>query len=57
MNKKRGRKSKKPNKDIFLTLYYNETTKAEELANTYAVTVQTIYNWANEFKKEQQIDK
>ena len=57
MNKKRGRKPKKPNKEIFEILYYNDSIRAENLAQTYEVKTQTIYNWAQQFKKEQNIEK
>lgn len=53
MQKKRGRKSLKPNKAIFETLYYNENITARELAKHYGVTEQTILNWAYQFRKEQ----
>ena len=52
-NKKRGRKSLLPNKEMFETMYYNNNIKASDLANNYGVKTQTIYNWANKFRKQQ----
>lgn len=52
MKKKRGRKTKKPNKKYFEMLYYNDSIKASDLADLFKVKEQTIYNWANKFRKE-----
>ena len=54
MVKKTGRKSKRPNRAEFEFRYYMIDTPAEELAKDYGVKVQTIYNWAREFKKEKE---
>lgn len=51
--KKRGRKNQRPTKEKFESLYYNEELKAEELASIFHVNTQTIYNWANYFRKQE----
>lgn len=56
MKKQSGRKNLKPNKFIFESLYYNNDTKAEDLAKNYNVSKQTIYNWAYQFRKTQDND-
>lgn len=55
MYKKRGRKSKLPNKQMFETLYYNNEITAKEIAKIYNVKEQTVYNWANQLRKESKI--
>lgn len=50
--KKGGRKSKRPNKEMFETLYYNDEVTASELAKLYNVAESTIYNWAFQFRNE-----
>lgn len=56
MLKKRGRKKNMPDKKIFEILYYNESTSAKDLANTYGVAVQSIYNYAYKLRKTQDKD-
>lgn len=53
MLKRTGRKTKIPNKEVFEMLYYNDSTSAKDLANTYGVAVQTIYNYAYKLRKTQ----
>ena len=50
--KKPGRKSKKPFKEDFEKMYLVST--ASELASFYGVSVQTIYQWAMQFRKEEE---
>lgn len=52
MERKRGRKSKKPVREQFEMMYYNNTMTVYEIADFYRVNKQTIYNWATQFKKE-----
>lgn len=52
MYKKRGRKPKKPSKEFFNMIYYNQNITAEELAKEWGVKKQTIYNWACKYRKE-----
>lgn len=52
MIKKRGRKSVRPNKEKFEKLYYNDEVSATDLAKIFKVTESTIYNWAYQFKQE-----
>lgn len=49
--KKRGRKTLRPTKEKFETLYYREDLSAEEIATIFKVNTQTIYNWASYFRK------
>lgn len=50
--KKGGRKSQRPNKEMFESLYYNDSTSAKELAKIWSVAESTIYNWAFQFRNE-----
>lgn len=52
MYRKRGRNSKKPNKAIFETMYYNPSTTVYEIAQFYGVSIHTVYKWAAQFRKE-----
>lgn len=52
MNKKPGRKSNKPTKEQFKYLYYTLDCKAEDIAKQYGVKTQTVWNWAQQYKKE-----
>lgn len=52
MYRKKGRKSKKPNKAIFEGLYYHSQSTINEIAEFYNVSIHTIYKWASEFRKE-----
>ena len=54
MYKKRGRKNKRPSKEIFEHQYYTLGMTGEELAKLYEVKPTTIYNWAVEFRKKDQ---
>ena len=55
MYKKRGRKNKRPNKAQFEYQYYDLNMTGEELEKLYEVKPTTIYNWATEFLKKDQI--
>lgn len=55
MYRKRGKKSLKPNKEIFESMYYNPSMTTYEIAEFYGVSIRTIYNWANQFRKEEEI--
>lgn len=50
--KKKGRKSKRPIKYEFELNYYVLDRSAEFLAKKYDVKVNTIYQWARQFKEE-----
>lgn len=52
MEKKRGRKTNRPNKEKFESIYYNDQISAKEIAEMFKVTESTIYNWAFQFKHE-----
>lgn len=49
--KKAGRKSKRPSKEQFEALYTDYS--ASELADRLGVSIGTIYQWANQFRKEE----
>lgn len=49
--KKAGRKSKRPSKEQFEALYSDYS--APELAERLGVSIGTIYQWANQFRKEE----
>lgn len=53
--KKGGRKSQRPNKQMFETMYYNDSVSAKELAKLWGVAESTIYNWAFQFRHESEI--
>lgn len=50
--RKKGRPSKIPKKELFETLYYNEEITIEEIAKTFGVNKQTVYNWAYKYRHE-----
>lgn len=50
--KKKGRKSKRPIQYEFELNYYVLDRSAEDLAKKYDVKVNTIYQWARQFKEE-----
>lgn len=50
--RKKGRPRKKPSKEEFEMLYYNNSITIYELAELWKVTPGTIYKWASEFRKE-----
>lgn len=52
MYKKRGRKNKKPTKEVFEHQYYVLGMTGEEMAKLYEVKPSTIYNWAVKFRKK-----
>lgn len=52
MYKKRGRKLKKPHKELFEYQYYTLNMSGEEMAKMYEVKPRTIYNWATEYRKK-----
>lgn len=51
IKKKAGRKSKRPSKEQFEALYNDYS--APELAKRLGVSIGTIYQWANQFRKEE----
>lgn len=51
--KKPGRKSKRPIKYEFELNYYILNRSAEDLAKKYDVKINTIYQWARQFRKEE----
>lgn len=51
IKKKAGRKSKRPNKDQFELIYSRQT--AQQAADYFGVSPQTIYQWALQFRKEE----
>ena len=55
IKKKAGRKSKRPNKEQFEALYSDYS--ASELAERLGVSEGTIYQWANQFRKEEKEDE
>lgn len=55
MKKKAGRKTKMPPIEILEPLYYNDSISAKDLAQTYDVKPQTVYNWIYKIKKKQHI--
>lgn len=52
--KQTGRKSKRPTKYEFEMLYLDIGMSAQEMADRYGVAKQTIYQWSNQFRKEEQ---
>lgn len=50
--KKKGRQSKAPPKAEFDFKYYDLDISASEMAKEYGVNLQTIYNWAHMYRKE-----
>lgn len=50
--RKKGRMKKKPNKEQFEMMYYNPNMTVYEIAEFYKVKIQTVYNWASQFRKE-----
>lgn len=57
MKKRTGRKPKRPEKNFFETIYYNESITAKDLAKTFNVSEQTIYNWAYQYRKNTKCSK
>ena len=55
--KKRGRKSKMPSKEVFDFQYYELNLSPEEMSRIYNVKLQTIYNWATVFRKQDKEEK
>lgn len=55
MYKKVGRKNRRPTKTEFEYQYYIMDLSAEEMAKLHNVKPKTIYNWAVEFRKEEEI--
>lgn len=56
MYRKKGRKTVRPTKDEFEKMYYNPEKTVYDLANTYKVNIQTIYNWAFYYRNKQDIE-
>lgn len=54
MKKKAGRKTKIPPIEILKSLYYNNSISAKDLAQTYNVKPQTVYNWIHKIKKNEE---
>lgn len=52
MQRLRGRKRKRPSKEEFERLYYDSAITIYELAEHWGVVPQTIYQWANQLRKE-----
>lgn len=52
-----GRKSKRPIKYDFKLQYYTLNRTAKELADYYGVKENTIYQWARQFRKEEEEEK
>ena len=52
--KKRGRKPRMPNKAEFEFRYYSCNLTGEEMAELYGVTKGTIYNWATQYRREEE---
>lgn len=50
---KKGRKLKRPSKEVFEMQYYDMEVPVEELARMYEVKPNTIYNWAQQFRKKE----
>lgn len=51
IKKKAGRKSKRPDKTQFEMIYSRQT--AQQAADFFGVSPQTIYQWAVQFRKEE----
>lgn len=51
--KTRGRKSKAPPMAEFNFKYYDCNLSASEMAEYYGVKVETIYNWATQYRKQE----
>lgn len=51
IRKKAGRKSKRPSKERFEALYADYT--APEVAEKLGVAIGTVYQWAYQFRKEE----
>lgn len=49
---RKGRKSKRPNKETFEYWYYEMEMPVEEIAKNCNCRVDTVYNWASQFRKE-----
>lgn len=54
LKKKTGVKSKRPSYKEFEKMYIKENLTAEQMARLYDVKVGTIYNWAHQFRKEEE---
>lgn len=52
LKKKPGRKPKRPSEEEFVKVYIEENRTADEVAKIYNVSVQTIYNWANQLRSQ-----
>ena len=55
--KKKGRKSKAPSKQVFDFQYYEMNMSPQEMAEYYGVKLQTIYNWATEYRKQDKAEE
>ena len=51
IQKKRGRKNRRPTQEELETLYSGMTAK--EVGNHYGVAEQTVYTWLNYYRKEE----
>lgn len=51
--KRKGRKNKRPEKNLFEYQYYILDMSAEKMAEEYGVKPHTIYNWANYYRKKE----
>ena len=52
LKKKPGRKPKRPSEEEFIEVYIKDDRTAEEVAEIYDVSVQTVYNWANQLRSQ-----
>lgn len=51
------RRVKRPNKKEFSQIYYQDKIPVKEIAKKYKVKPQTVYNWANYYKKIKEPNK
>lgn len=57
MTRKKGKKRVRPPEKEFLNMYYNRVDLTiHDIAEHYNVKPQTIYNWAYQFRKENEHD-
>lgn len=52
--KRKGRRSKRPNKAEFDMRYYTLNMDAEAIAKEYGVKASTVYGWAYQFRNEEE---
>lgn len=54
---RKGRKSKRPPKEQFNYWYYDLEMPAEEIAKMCNCRIDTVYNWAHQFRKEEELEE